>query len=228
MYDAAQLNPQRRAAIKMLEAIPKRATCVEVGVYRGDFSAFILDIVKPRSLTLVDPWQWREQWHVQHSPEEVALFESGKATSEGELIYRQVMKRYAKDPRVHVERTTSKEGAEHVRDESVDFAFIDADHRYEPALSDLRDWWPKIRPGGYLCGDDYDTQAVGDKFALSNGVRFAVDEFIAEVGAEIEILPWGEGDPRAHFMIQKPGFFKGGWEGAIERMLGVPVKSVPQ
>lgn len=39
--------------------------------------------------------------------------------------------------------------------ESLDFAFIDADHGYESVIRDLESWWPKIRAGGLLAGHDY-------------------------------------------------------------------------
>lgn len=39
-------------------------------------------------------------------------------------------------------------------DESIDFLFIDADHRYEPFVSDLKAWYPKVKKGGIICGHD--------------------------------------------------------------------------
>ncbi|HEV2097667.1 MAG TPA: class I SAM-dependent methyltransferase [Stellaceae bacterium] len=37
----------------------------------------------------------------------------------------------------------------------ADLVFIDADHRHEAALADIRAWTPHVRPGGILCGHDY-------------------------------------------------------------------------
>lgn len=42
-----------------------------------------------------------------------------------------------------------------VRDDSLDFVYIDADHHYENALADIRAWWPKVKPGAFLGGHDY-------------------------------------------------------------------------
>lgn len=39
-------------------------------------------------------------------------------------------------------------------DESVDFLFIDADHRYKQFKEDLEAWLPKIKTGGMICGHD--------------------------------------------------------------------------
>jgi predicted O-methyltransferase YrrM len=39
-----------------------------------------------------------------------------------------------------------------VKDGSLDFVFIDADHRYLAVIKDLAAWTPKLKPGGTLCG----------------------------------------------------------------------------
>jgi len=58
-------------------------------------------------------------------------------------------------------------------DQSVDFCFLDGDHTYEAVSEDVRNWFPKIRPGGILAGHDY----VSDEHA---GVKRAVDEFFRD------------------------------------------------
>lgn len=41
-------------------------------------------------------------------------------------------------------------------DGSLDMVFIDGDHRYSRASRDIDLWWPKLRRGGMMCGDDMD------------------------------------------------------------------------
>ena len=36
----------------------------------------------------------------------------------------------------------------------IDFLFIDADHRYESFIADLKAWIPKVKAGGIVCGHD--------------------------------------------------------------------------
>lgn len=41
-----------------------------------------------------------------------------------------------------------------VADGSIDFLFIDADHRYSSLRNDILRWYPKLKQGGVLCGHD--------------------------------------------------------------------------
>ncbi len=41
-------------------------------------------------------------------------------------------------------------------DSSVDWVHLDARHEYADVKADIQAWLPKIKPGGWLSGDDYD------------------------------------------------------------------------
>jgi len=70
--------------------------------------------------------------------------------------------------RVIILAMPSHEAAPNVKDESLDFIFIDADHSYEHCKQDIELWSPKVRPGGMISGHDYQD--------LFPGVIRAVDE----------------------------------------------------
>ena len=72
--------------------------------------------------------------------------------------------------RLTVLRGDSSEMASEVPDESLDFVFIDADHRYPAVIKDLAAWVPKLKPGGMLSGHDIHLQ----------GVKRAVDEKLSQ------------------------------------------------
>ena len=59
---------------------------------------------------------------------------------------------------------------------SIDVIHVDAGHDYRSVISDLEMWWPLVRPGGWLIGDDY------LKTGEWPGVRRAFDEFFAKQG----------------------------------------------
>jgi len=50
-------------------------------------------------------------------------------------------------------RQTSYEASKMVGNE-ISFVYIDGNHHYNEVLKDLVRWWPKIKKGGILAGDD--------------------------------------------------------------------------
>ncbi len=52
-----------------------------------------------------------------------------------------------------------------------DAVFIDGDHRYDAVRSDILNWRSRVRPGGILCGHDYNNKDV----------KRAVDELLPGV-----------------------------------------------
>jgi predicted O-methyltransferase YrrM len=84
----------------------------------------------------------------------------------------------------------SVEAAENFDDNSMDFVFLDADHSYESVKADITAWWPKIKPGGWLCGHDYGGWLVvkrgGKETKQYFGVKQAVDEFAEGLGLRVE------------------------------------------
>ena len=65
----------------------------------------------------------------------------------------------------------SVDAAQLFDDESLDFVFIDASHEYVDVVADIKAWYPKIKKGGMLAGDDYSDawpnvqKAVQDSFS---------------------------------------------------------------
>lgn len=52
---------------------------------------------------------------------------------------------------------------------------VDGGHDYESVRADLYNYWPKVKQGGLLMGDDYDTNPA-------YGVKRAVNEFCEDLG----------------------------------------------
>lgn len=76
-------------------------------------------------------------------------------------------------------------------DVSVDFLYLDTAHGKQTPM-ELRLWWPKVRPGGRMCGDDYDRDDV--KGALSGFfIGFCDDELCTAAAL-----------PRAQWCVDKP------------------------
>jgi hypothetical protein len=50
---------------------------------------------------------------------------------------------------------------------AADIVYIDAAHEYEPVKQDIKAYWPLVKPGGTLMGDDYMDSWPGVKHAVS-------------------------------------------------------------
>jgi len=62
-------------------------------------------------------------------------------------------------------------------DESLTMVFIDAGHNYADVHRDIRLWYPKVRLGGEIAGDDY---GIEGQPPVWPGVRRAVDELFPD------------------------------------------------
>ena len=68
--------------------------------------------------------------------------------------------------------------------EALDWVYIDGNHTYEFVLEDLRSWYPKVRPGGLVVGDDYDRPDAW----WNDGVTKAVTEFTKTEAVTVEAI----------------------------------------
>jgi Methyltransferase domain len=157
----------------LLRKLPKAGAVVEVGVWEGDFSQRLLDRLRPRTLHLVDPWQF--------VPEQGSAWYGGaRAESQEDMdrIYERVTARFSRevaDGRVVISREPSVEAAKTMASRKFDVVYIDGDHTYDAVRADLRAWAPLVAENGVLAGDDY-----GDAGWWAGGVKRAVDEFASQ------------------------------------------------
>jgi len=107
----------------------------ELGVLKGQNSATLLETLPDLELLYcVDIW----------------AKENGLKNME---IYLKSIKPY--EDRVKTLHMKTVEAASKVKDESLDFVFIDAYHSYEAVIADVNAWSPKVKKGGIISGDDY-------------------------------------------------------------------------
>lgn len=55
----------------------------------------------------------------------------------------------------------SVEASKRYDNQSLDFVFIDADHRYENVKADIQAWHPKVKNHGFIGGHDYRSNCPG-------------------------------------------------------------------
>lgn len=129
----------------------------EIGVDTGVLTEQLLEAFPDLHMTAVDPW----------------CFPSPYDGRPGEIVYQEYLRRTVPyGDRVRTICGWSPDAAGIVDAASLDFVFIDADHRVARVLADIRAWRPKVKPGGILAGHDY-----CDKYP---GVKMAVDRLAPE------------------------------------------------
>lgn len=176
-WERVRSRAARRAVRRdfLLDIVPKNAVCIEVGVFDGVLSERILALTSPRELHLVDPWYTKSDGTLFDGPAQ--RFDSAKQASDAlELQYQRVCKLLEKEiasAQVVIHRMLSHEAAPLFPDTHFDWAYLDASHYYEDVKVDLEAWFPKVKSGGYITGDDYDRQGFWD-----HGVTRAVNEFV--------------------------------------------------
>ncbi len=138
---------------------------IEIGVYGGKHSKYLIDCKKVSKLYLIDPYKsygkeegtYLNQEHLDKKKEEaIDLLEDLNV----EFIYE------------------SSEKAKDKIKEEVDFVYIDGGHDYENVKRDLNNYYEKVKLGGVLGGHDI-ANGNGDSKRLDcNGVVRAVCEFV--------------------------------------------------
>ena len=166
---------------------------IEIGTFKGEFSKEILQSWNG-TLYMVDVWRPLGDEYLDasnHAIHSTAYSETINNISELE------------DRGIMI-RATSEKASEIFTDNSLDFAYIDANHAYDFVVQDIKLWYPKIKSGGYLLGHDYIdldwyndpnfTENKKDKHIWNGefyygvfGVNPAVDEFCKEYGYDLTL-----------------------------------------
>src|ERR1700727_2842173 len=111
--------------LRMLEMLPREAACAEIGTWRGDFAAIILRERRPQSLTLIDPWEHREEGAYAEASYGGRMQGGQQKLDE---MHDSVSARFAEEQasgQVSILRMRSTDAAASLADESLDWAYID-------------------------------------------------------------------------------------------------------
>lgn len=140
---------------------------VEVGVWKADFSNFLLKHWKGKKLYSVDPWR--------SFSSDVYIDDMNVGQDEFDRIYHDVQNLLFRfKERSEIIRDISVNAAHSFANETLDFVYLDGSHSYAGVKEDLNAWYWKVKPGGLICGHDYLDQKIGN---TQFGVKSAVDEF---------------------------------------------------
>lgn len=174
-----QKNQDGKAQLRrqMLSRMPKGGICVEVGVWRGEFSRMILNQIQPDKLILIDPWK--------NFDTRVDAFDGKTKDQEFEDIYQSVRSKYATEiaaGQLEIRRGLSEPVLQSMEPGSLSFVYLDGDHSYEGVKADLAATFPLMKQGGIIMMDDYHRRGW-----WKDGVIRAANEFLGAHAADLRI-----------------------------------------
>jgi hypothetical protein len=169
----------------LMKSLPLNMNIAEVGVFKGEFSKFIFEFLKPNNLYLIDIFegytasgdQDGNNIQVVNLDEELASLQNY----------------FQNNQNVFFLKGWSHLQIEKIPDNHLDMIYIDAGHEYEDVKKDLLASFPKVKPNGYICGHDYEMNRFPGLFR-------AVNEFCQENNLKISCIA-EDGCPT--FLIQK-------------------------
>jgi len=162
---------------QMLQRMPKGGICVEVGVWRGEFTRMLLNQLQPDKMILIDPWK--------NFDERTDAFDGQTKDQEFEDIYNSVRAKYASEidaGQLEVKRGLSGDVLKDMTAESLSFIYLDGDHSYEGVKADLAAALPLMKTGGIIMMDDYHRRGW-----WGDGVIRAANEFIGDNADAVRI-----------------------------------------
>lgn len=133
---------------------------VEIGSWKGRSSTFmgveILNSGKNIKFDCIDTWEGSEE----HLDKSSTTFEPLLLIKDG--LYNEFLKNIRPIKSIiNPIRSTSIEASKLYEDNSLDFVFIDGSHDYLSVKEDIEHWYPKVKKGGYISGDDYVHPPIG-------------------------------------------------------------------
>lgn len=113
----------------------------EIGVYKGAFSEKLCRVGLKHYA--VDPWKMYSDY--LHN----------KGQDRLDFLHEHTQRVLNPYPTCTIVRKTSMEALEEFKDNSLDYVYIDSNHKFRYIAEDLAEWYKKVKPRGIISGHDY-------------------------------------------------------------------------
>lgn len=163
--------------LMVADIIPKNGVYCEIGVFKGDFSKYLIETLEPKLFHMIDIFEGNTTSGDQDG--------NNVTTTNMTDEYVKLQKLYFDYPNVKLWKGDSAPTLSLFQDNSLDMIYIDGDHSYEGCSKDLEVAYKKVKNGGYILGHDYETNMSKCTTNWKFGVRQAAEEFCQKYGQEI-------------------------------------------
>lgn len=172
----------------------KKINIIEIGARYGESSTILMNHLNVNKYIIIDPYKSYDEY-------EIDGFDKILKNDKDDEIFNNINKLLKNNfPNVdiifHRGFSNNKEILNQIDNDSIDLVFIDGNHTYKYVLQDLENYFPKLRIGGILCGDDYFMRTYKND-VLNSGAGYnqpmvyeAVQEFSNKY--KLKILQTGE------------------------------------
>jgi predicted O-methyltransferase YrrM len=151
--------------------LPSNSHMVEVGCFLGQSTALTASIIlhsgKNIAFDAIDLFNITDY---SDAPHEQEIKKYGGDFLE---IFTTNLEKSKVRQAVNIIQASSIEASKKYKDNSLHFVMLDASHKTEDVIEDIKAWWPKLKNTGVLAGDDYDWNSV----AKAVNTCFTKDEF---------------------------------------------------
>ncbi len=161
----------------------------EIGVYRGEFTEKFCKA--GLQIYAIDPW--------------LPFVGQGKSEQRQDMQdynYDQAKKILSQYKNCTMVREYSMDALKHFEPKSLDFVYIDGDHRFRYIAEDISEWYAKVKNGGVIAGHDYYATTPSANNLICQ-VKPVVDAFIQTYGIT-NFYTFGRSDRFLSWMFIKP------------------------
>ena len=148
----------RSAQEDAARSFPSGSCFVEVGIYMGRSLCSLAEVVslsgKNSKVIGVDNCQGSGLEGNRREDRHGAMVQQGGGTLAG-MLHKNIIDCGYSD-KITMIVADSLAASQLFRDDSLEWVHLDARHDYDSVKADIRAWLPKVKPGGWLSGDDYD------------------------------------------------------------------------
>ena len=165
----------KNTLVNKIKSFNKDIIGVEIGVWEGEnLKKLAIECTNIKKIYGVDPYQPYGNWKRFVDIDSLELAKKEAQNNISNLVNAELIIK------------TSLDASKNFEDESLDFIFIDGNHSFESAYTDIVTWYPKAKKGGLFSGDDFSIDGVNDalyKFKRENNM-------LHEIHIEEDIWYW--------------------------------------